>query len=111
MQNWYSQNNPFRSNGVAVGMMVGRAAGVRVVMEASVVDTAESTEILGVAAARPGNEQDVIPIPEISIMKKYRHIFQEIGLDFNPIVPPKHIVPHISLYFLLEDKPANPVQR
>jgi hypothetical protein len=82
MQNWYSQNNPRRSKGVAVGMIVGRGIGVRVA-DARVVATAESTEITGVAAVRPGNEQDVIPSPEISIIKKCADTFQRNDLDFN----------------------------
>ena len=69
MQNWYSQNNPFKSNGVAVGIAVGR--GVWVAREASVVATAASIGILGVGEARPGKEQDVIKSPVLAIINKY----------------------------------------
>lgn len=58
MQNWYSQNNPRRSNGVAVGRMVGRGRGVEVEgNKARVVATASSTGIVGVGF-RLGREQD-----------------------------------------------------
>jgi len=66
MQNWYSQNIPFRSNGVAVGSTVGK--GVRVARDANVVATASLIGIMGVAVALPGNEQDVIISPAIVII-------------------------------------------
>jgi hypothetical protein len=66
MQNWYSQNNPFRSNGVAVGNTVGR--GGLVARDANVVATASLMGILGVAVALPGNEQDVKNSPAIVII-------------------------------------------
>lgn len=57
MQNWYSQNNPLRSKGVAVGRTVGTGRGVFVAgIIASVVATASSTGNVGVAD-RLGNEQ------------------------------------------------------
>jgi hypothetical protein len=73
MQNWYSQNNPFRSNGVAVGMIVGR--GGRVAMDASVVATASSMGMMGVAVALPGKEQDVTNNPAKVIIIKVGSIF------------------------------------
>jgi hypothetical protein len=66
MQNWYSQNIPFKSNGVAVGSTVGR--GVLLARDASVVETASSMGIPGVAVALPGNEQAVINSPVIVII-------------------------------------------
>jgi hypothetical protein len=69
MQNWYSQNKPFRSNGVAVGIRVGR--GGFVAMDASVVATASSMGMMGVAVALPGKEQDVIESPALVIINKY----------------------------------------
>lgn len=60
MQNWYSQNNPLRSNGVEVGITVGRAAGVLVEIEASVVATASSMgRLVPGVAVNPGNEQEL----------------------------------------------------
>src|SRR5829696_6100349 len=49
MQNWYSQNKPFSSNGVAVGNRVGIGCGARVGMDANVVATASCTCRVGVA--------------------------------------------------------------
>lgn len=73
MQNWYSQNKPLKSRGVAVGRTVGRGAGVLVTMDASVVATASSIPgRLGVAV-RPGNEQDVKTIT-INRIDKHRLI-------------------------------------
>lgn len=57
MQNWYSQNKPLRSNGVAVGRIVGMGLGVLVAgIIASVVATASSTGSVGVVDLF-GNEQ------------------------------------------------------
>src|SRR5215211_8232853 len=49
MQNWYSQNKPFKSSGVAVGNRVGICCGARVEMDANVVATASCTCRVGVA--------------------------------------------------------------
>jgi len=68
MQNWYSQNRPLRSNGVAVGSIVGTGAGVLVAIEARVVATASATGMVGVMFD-DGMEQDV-RITEISINKR-----------------------------------------
>lgn len=58
MQNWYSQKSPFRSNGVAVGSMVGMGRGVVVAgIIASVVATASSTGNVGVNVLLVGSEQ------------------------------------------------------
>lgn len=58
MQNWYSQNSPFKSKGVAVGKTVCIGRGVFVAgIIASVVATASSTGRVGVVDLL-GNEQD-----------------------------------------------------
>ena len=69
MQNGYSQNNPSKANGVAVGRTGGNAKGVRVARDARVVATASSMGMMGVAVALPGKEQDVInsPVKDIII--------------------------------------------
>lgn len=86
MQNWYSQNNPFRSNGVAVGIRVG--GGGLVAIDASVVATASSMGMMGVAVALPGKEQDVIKSPAIVIINKYCPNFLRQSLKFNIQLPP-----------------------
>jgi hypothetical protein len=86
MQNWYSQNNPFRSNGVAVGMRVG--GGGFVAIDASVVATASSMGMMGVAVALPGKEQDVIKSPAIVIITKYCPNILTQSLNFNIQIPP-----------------------
>jgi len=53
--------------------MVGK--GVRVAMEASVVATASSMGMIGVAVALPGKEQDVINSPAKVIIIKECTIF------------------------------------
>jgi hypothetical protein len=60
---------------VAVGRTVGRDRGVRVASEASVVATASSMGIMGVAVALPGKEQAVINSPALVIIKEYRTMF------------------------------------
>ena len=89
MQNWYSQNKPFKSRGVAVGITVGSGAGVRVAIDARVVATASSIGMPGVADAREGNEQDVIKNPEINIIRGCHKILLTVHLNFNLEIPPK----------------------
>jgi hypothetical protein len=72
---------------VAVGMTVG--GGGLVAMDARVVATASSMGMLGMAVALPGNEQDVIKSPEISIITEYLIIFLISYLNFNLHIPPK----------------------
>ena len=69
MQNWYSQNSPFKSNGVVVGRIVGMGLGVFVGgIMANVVATASSTGKVGVID-RFGKEQDAEINNNITLIK------------------------------------------
>lgn len=56
---------------MAVGIAVGRGAGVLVGLAASMVATASLMGMLGVGVALPGREQEVVIIPKLNIINKY----------------------------------------
>lgn len=57
-------------------------------IDASVVATASSMGMMGVAVALPGKEQDVIKSPTIVIINKYCPNFLRQSLKFNIQLPP-----------------------
>jgi hypothetical protein len=67
-------------------MRVG--GGGLVAIDASVVATASSMGMMGVAVALPGKEQAVIKSPAIVIITQYRPNFIRQSVNFNIQLPP-----------------------
>ena len=81
MQNWYSQNNPFRSKGVGAGYGVGMGFAVAVGMADSVAATACWISVFGLAF---GAQAVTIKISSINGLYRMHLIIQFFGT--NPVM-------------------------